>query len=184
MYMKTSILILIFFVIISAGCNKNEDQTKTTAGKDSKVTENTPQNIDNESKKDIVKTAVASKDHTTLVTAIKAADLVVSLSNAGPFTVFAPVNSAFDKLPAGTVDELLKPENKSKLASILQHHVAVAVYTKDILKDGMNIGMVDGKNAKVTIKNGEIFIDKAKIIATVPATNGIIYVVDEVILPQ
>ena len=182
--MKTSILILIFFVIISEGCNKNEDQTKSASDQNSKVTENTPQNIDNESKKDIVKTALASKDHTTLVTAIKAADLVVSLSNSGPFTVFAPVNSAFEKLPAGTVDELLKPENKSKLASILQHHVAVAVYTKDILKDGMNIGMVDGKNAKVTIKDGITFIDKAKIIATVPATNGIIYVVDEVILPQ
>ena len=184
MFMKTSILILIFFVIISAGCSKNEDQTKTASDKNSKVTENTPQNIDNESKKDIIKTAIASKDHTTLVTAIKAADLVVSLSNAGPFTVFAPVNSAFDKLPPGTVEELLKPENKSKLASILQHHVAVASYTKDILKDGMNIGMVDGKNAKISVKNGEIYIDKAKIIATVPATNGIIYVVDEVILPQ
>ena len=182
--MKTSIIFFIFVMFIFTGCNKNEDQTNTAGSKDSKVAETTSQNQDTESKKDIVKTAIASKDHTTLVTAIKAADLVVSLSNAGPFTVFAPVNSAFDKLPAGTVEELLKPENKSKLASILQHHVAVAVYTKDILKDGMSIGMVDGKNAKVTIKDGVTFIDKAKIIATVPATNGIIYVVDEVILPQ
>ncbi len=182
--MKTSIIFLIISVLISAGCSKNEEQTKSPANSENKVSETASANQDNESKKDIVKTAVASKDHTTLVTAIKAADLVVSLSNAGPFTVFAPVNSAFEKLPAGTVEELLKPENKSKLATILQHHVALAVYTKDILKDGMTLNMVDGKNAKITTKNGDIYIDKARITATVPATNGIIYVVDEVILPQ
>lgn len=138
---------------------------------------------DGMSKKDIVKVAVGSADHTTLVAAVKAADLVDALSNAGPFTVFAPVNSAFEKLPKGTVEELLKPENKQKLADILQHHVAVAVYKTSMLKDGQILGMVDGSNAKISKKDGAIYIDKAKIIATVEASNGIIHVIDEVILP-
>jgi uncharacterized surface protein with fasciclin (FAS1) repeats len=138
---------------------------------------------DGMSKKDIVKVAVGSADHTTLVAAVKAADLVDALSNAGPFTVFAPVNSAFEKLPKGTVEELLKPENKQKLADILQHHVAVAVYKISMLKDGQILGMVDGSNAKISKKDGAIYIDKAKIIATVEASNGIIHVIDEVILP-
>ncbi|MCX6155892.1 MAG: fasciclin domain-containing protein [Candidatus Kapabacteria bacterium] len=138
---------------------------------------------DNASKKDIVKVAVGSKDHTTLVAAVKAAELVDALSNAGPFTVFAPVNAAFDKLPKGTVDELLKPENKEKLKAVLQHHVSVGVFKISILKDGMNLDMVDGTKAKITKKDGSTYIDAAKIIATVDASNGIIHVVDACVLP-
>ena len=88
------------------------------------------------------------------------------------------------KLPEGTVDELLKPENKDKLATILQHHVYVGVYKTEMFQDGMILGMVDGTNAKISKKGDDIFIDKAKIIATVPASNGVVYVIDEVILPQ
>src|SRR4029079_15555420 len=82
---------------------------------------------DDESQKDVVKVAVGSKDHTTLVAALKQAELVTALSNAGPFTVFAPTNAAFDKLPAGTVDGLMKDDKKADLQNILQYHVAVAV---------------------------------------------------------
>ena len=182
--MKTSFKFLIILLLISTGCSKDVKQNNTSEKSEGKVTAGISPNKDTESKNDIVKIALGSKDHTTLVTALQAADLVVSLSNAGPFTVFAPVNSAFAKLPAGTVDDLLKPENKSKLAGILQHHVAVAVYSPDMLTDGMTLSMVDGGNAKITRKDGAVYIDKGKIIATIPATNGIVHVVDEVILPQ
>src|SRR5687768_12169365 len=90
---------------------------------------------DNESAKDVVKVAAGSKDHTTLVAAVKQAELVDALSNAGPFTVFAPTNAAFDKLPAGTVDDLMKAENKEKLQDILQYHVFVGSLKPEYLQD-------------------------------------------------
>lgn len=93
---------------------------------------------DDVSNANVVQIAVGSKDHTTLVTAVKAAELVDVLSTTGPFTVFAPVNAAFDKLPAGTVDDLLKPENKDKLATILQYHVYVGVLKTELLQDGQD----------------------------------------------
>ncbi len=139
---------------------------------------------DNDSQKDIVKVAVGSKDHTTLVTAVKAAELVDVLANAGPFTVFAPTNEAFAKLPAGTVNNLLKPANKETLRDVLQYHVAVAVYKPEMLKDGMTLNMANGDNVKITVKNGNIVLNgSAKVIGTVPASNGIIHVIDGVLTP-
>ena len=139
---------------------------------------------DNVSAKDVVKVAIGSKDHTTLVAAVQAAELVDVLSNAGPFTVFAPVNAAFDALPAGTVESLLKPENKSKLQDILQHHVFVGVLKVENLKDGQVLGMVDGTNATIHIKDGKTYIDDALIVASVPASNGIVHVIDKVVLAK
>ena len=137
--------------------------------------------VDESSNPNIVQVASGSKDHTTLVAAVKAAGLVTSLSNAGPFTVFAPTNAAFDALPAGTVDELLKPENKEKLQDILQFHVAVAVYKTENLKDGQILNMVNGANATIAVKDGKVSINGANIVASVPASNGIIHVVDNLI---
>jgi uncharacterized surface protein with fasciclin (FAS1) repeats len=134
--------------------------------------------------KDIVDTAVGSKDHTTLVAAIKAADLVVSLKNPGPFTVFAPTNAAFDKLPKGTVEGLLKPEKKDELAKILQYHVTTSALPLKWLKDGDVLGMANG--GKVTIhvdKDGKVKVNDANIIASIPTTNGMIHVIDTVLLP-
>lgn len=140
---------------------------------------------DDDSQQDIVKVASGSKDHTTLVAAIKAAEYVDVLSNAGPFTVFAPTNDAFNKLPEGTVENLVKPENKDVLRDILEYHVAVAVYKTDMLRDGQIINMANLGNVKVSIKNGEIFLNEnAKIIGTVPAANGIIHVIDNVLLEK
>jgi uncharacterized surface protein with fasciclin (FAS1) repeats len=139
---------------------------------------------DNESEKDVVKVAVGSADHSTLVAAVKAAELVDVLSNAGPFTVFAPVNAAFDALPAGTVDELLKPENKSKLQDVLQHHVYVGVLKVEQLKDGQVLGMVDGNNATIHIKDGKTYIDDAQIVGSVTATNGVVHVIDKIVLAK
>jgi len=138
---------------------------------------------DDVSAKDIVKVAVSSPDHTTLVKAVQAADFVNSLSNAGPFTVFAPVNSAFDALPEGTVDNLLKPENKDALTDILQYHVTVSTYEKEKLYDGQILGQVNGENATIHIKGGKTYINDAEILASVKASNGIVHVINKVLLP-
>ena len=140
--------------------------------------------VDEVSQKDIVKIAVGSKDHTTLVAALKAADYVNDLSNTGPFTVFAPTNDAFGKLPPGTVENLVKPENKNTLQGILEYHVAVGVYKQEYLSDGQNIGMADGGNVKITLQGDKMMVnDNINVIATVPASNGLIYIVDGVLLP-
>lgn len=140
---------------------------------------------DSESAKDVVKVAIGSKDHTTLVAAIKQAELVDALSNAGPFTVFAPTNEAFDKLPKGTVDDLMKPENKAKLQDILQYHVYVGIIKPEMLQDGQTLNEVNGGN--ITIQksaDGKITINNsAHILASIPASNGIIHVIDGVLLP-
>ncbi|MCC6816981.1 MAG: fasciclin domain-containing protein [Saprospiraceae bacterium] len=139
---------------------------------------------DDESQKDIVKVAVGSQDHTTLVAALKQAEYVNDIANAGPFTVFAPTNAAFDKLPSGTVDGLMKPDQKDALKTILEYHVAVGVYKQDYLQDGQSISMASGDNITVGLKDGKMMINgKANVVATIPASNGLIYVVDEVLLP-
>jgi uncharacterized surface protein with fasciclin (FAS1) repeats len=138
---------------------------------------------DNDSQKDVVHVAMGSADHSTLVTAIKAAELVDALSNAGPFTVFAPTNAAFDKLPAGTVESLLKPESKESLQNILYYHVAVGVYKLENLKDGQTINQVNLDNVTIGFKDGKYTVNGVEIAATVPASNGIIYIIDGVLLP-
>ena len=138
---------------------------------------------DDESQKDVVRVAVGSPDHTTLVTALKAASYVDVLSNAGPFTVFAPTNAAFEKLPAGTVEGLLKPESKDALRNILEYHVSVGVYKLENLKDGQKINQVNLDDVVIGIKDGKYTVNGANIVATVPASNGVVYVVDGVLLP-
>lgn len=140
--------------------------------------------VDDVSQKDIVKIAVGSPDHTTLVKAVQAADLVNVLSNAGPFTVFAPTNAAFEALPPGTLDELLKPENKQKLADILQYHVTISTYDGEKLTDGKILNEVSLGSVKITNKDGKIMVNDATIIASVPASNGIVHIIDKVLLPK
>ena len=138
---------------------------------------------DDVSQKDVVKVAVGSPDHTTLVAALKAAEYVDVLSNAGPFTVFAPTNAAFEKLPAGTVEGLLVPEKKNDLRNILEYHVYVGVLKPEFFQDGQSFGQVNGQNIKIGVKDGKITVNGANIIASIPATNGIIHVLDGVLLP-
>jgi uncharacterized surface protein with fasciclin (FAS1) repeats len=187
--MKTTAILLSILstaAILITGCDKTETTNESTeAETDSAPVPGQSAVADDESQKDIVKVAAGSKDHSTLVTAVKAAELVDVLSNAGPFTVFAPVNAAFDKLPKGTVEDLLKPENKDKLADILQYHVAVAVYKEDMLTDGRVISMANGGNIKISNQNGKITINgSATVAGSVPASNGLVYVIDGVLLPQ
>ncbi|MFN0200031.1 MAG: fasciclin domain-containing protein [Bacteroidia bacterium] len=172
-----------FFSLISACTSSESNQASATNGTEAPTGGGQSAVVDDESQKDIVKVAIGSKDHSTLVAAVKAADLVNALSNAGPFTVFAPVNAAFDKLPKGTVEDLLKPENKEKLATILQYHVSVGVFKIENIQDGQSIGQVDGGNITLHVKDGKIMVNDANVIATVPASNGIIHVIDKVLLP-
>lgn len=184
---KYTIIFAIFFITVAmAACNNAADKTITA---DNTATANTSAGgqeavKDDESAKDVVKVAIGSKDHTTLVAALKQADLVTSLSNAGPFTVFAPTNAAFDKLPAGTVESLMKPEKKDDLQNILQYHVTLSAMKAESFTDGQTLGMVNGDNVIVSIKNGKVMLNNsAVIIASIPASNGIIHVIDGVLLP-
>lgn len=139
---------------------------------------------DSTSKPNIVQVAIGSKDHTTLVAAVKAAGLVDALSNAGPFTVFAPTNAAFDKLPTGTVDGLLKPEKLADLKNILEYHTYVGTLKTEYMNDGQEFEEVGGQKIKITKNGDKIIINgKAEIIASIPTSNGIIHVINEVLLP-
>jgi uncharacterized surface protein with fasciclin (FAS1) repeats len=146
--------------------------------------------------KNIVQNAVNSKDHTTLVAAVKAAGLVPTLESAGPFTVFAPTNEAFAKLPAGTVDTLLKPENKDKLKSVLTYHVVPGRLTTKDLRDKVKAGngkaelkTVEGAPLTVEEKDGKLWLKDAKgdtamiTIANVMQSNGVIQVINTVMSP-
>ena len=179
-----SALMCMFFISCTSD-DKRTDVSDSSVNTETSISQGAGQSSvqDDISQKNIVQIASGSKDHTTLVAAIKAADLVNALSNAGPFTVFAPTNEAFDKLPKGTLDELLKKEKISDLQNILQYHVSVAVYKTEIFQDGQILGQVNGD--KVTIKvNGEkITVNGANILASIPASNGIIHVIDAVLLP-
>jgi uncharacterized surface protein with fasciclin (FAS1) repeats len=136
-----------------------------------------------EQPKTVVDVAVSSPDHTTLVAALKAADYVVSLKNPGPFTVFAPTNAAFAALPPGTLDGLLKPDKKGDLQNVLKYHVTVSTYEKGWLKDGQTMGMANGAKVTIHVKDGKVTINDATILGSVRAGNGIVHVIDKVLLP-
>ena len=135
--------------------------------------------------KDIVDIAAGSNDFTTLVAAVKAAGLVDTLKGDGPFTVFAPTNEAFAKLPAGTVENLLKPENRDQLVSILTYHVVAGkVLASDVVKLD-EATTVQGQTASVTVSDAGVMIDNANVVKTdIKASNGVIHVIDSVILPK
>ena len=147
--------------------------------------------------KDIIDNAVNSKDHTTLVAAVKAAGLVDTLNGTGPFTVFAPTNAAFEKLPAGTVDTLVKPENKAQLTRILTYHVVPGNYSSaQLLADARKHGgkailkTVQGEPLTVALRDGKLWVIDAKggkagiSVADVSQSNGVIHVVDTVLMPK
>ena len=135
------------------------------------------------SAKTVVEIAAGSPDHTTLVAAVKAAGLADTLGGSGPFTIFAPTNAAFAKLPAGTVESLLKPENKDKLVSILTYHVVPAQVMAADVKSG-DAPTVNGKTLAIKADSKGVTVNKARVTATdLVGSNGVIHVVDTVILP-
>ncbi|WP_298550128.1 fasciclin domain-containing protein [uncultured Algibacter sp.] len=131
----------------------------------------------------VLSIAIGSKDHTTLVAAVQAASLENALVNAGPLMVFAPTNEAFVALPEGTVENLLKPENKNALANILKYHVTPGNYSKDFLKKFKKLGQANNDYVKIEVVDGEPIIGGAKILASIKAGNGIVHVIDKVLLP-
>ncbi|MDI1322769.1 MAG: fasciclin domain-containing protein [Algoriphagus sp.] len=180
-----SITFGIAVILVTAGCG-GQPAGEATADSSTESAPAVGQSgvQDSESKPNVVQVAVGSPDHTTLVAALQAAEYVDVLTNVGPFTVFAPTNAAFDLLPAGTVDNLVKPENQRKLRDILEYHVLLGVYKPEDFVNGRNLGTADGRNVTIAVaEDGTVTINGAKIIGTVPASNGIIHVIDQVLIP-
>lgn len=181
--MRLSVLLACATTMLIAACSGGEKATADAAAPAATASAGQAAVEDEASVPNVVRVAVGSPDHTTLVTALKAANLVDPLANPGPFTVFAPTNEAFAKLPAGTVDNLLKPANKSQLVAILQHHVTTSALDVDSFTDGQELGMVAGGAEKITKKDGATYIGNAKIVASVRASNGWVHVIDGVLVP-
>jgi uncharacterized surface protein with fasciclin (FAS1) repeats len=183
--MKKAILIIIYVLGITMyACNSSTEQSSQTETSSTEVGPGQSAVVDETSSPNIVQVAVSSKDHTTLVTAVKAADLVDALSNAGPFTVFAPTNAAFDKLPKGTVEGLLAPEKKADLANILGYHTYVGTLKIEYMNDGQEFDMVYGGKVKITKQGDKTFVNGSEILATIPTSNGVIHVIGDVLLPK
>jgi uncharacterized surface protein with fasciclin (FAS1) repeats len=139
----------------------------------------------NTTNKDIVDTAVAAGSFQTLAKALQAAGLVDTLKGPGPFTVFAPTDEAFAKLPAGTLDDLLKPENKDKLRAILTYHVVAGEVPSARVVTLSSAKTVNGQEVKITTSGDKVMINNARVVkADIPASNGVIHVIDTVILPD
>lgn len=176
-------------LVFSACTSDTASENKGTSVESSAQTDAQPKKqgqafIENDqSQPNVLQIAIGSPDHTTLVAAVEAAGLENALVNAGPLMVFAPVNAAFDALPAGTVETLLKPENKDQLAFILKNHVTPGNYSKDFLKKFKKLGQASNENITVVVEGDDVYVGGAKILASIPAGNGIVHVVDKVILP-
>jgi uncharacterized surface protein with fasciclin (FAS1) repeats len=175
---------LLAVAIMIASCGDSGDQQQTTDSGSSISAVGQSGVVDDTSNPNVVQVAVGSPDHTTLVAALQAAQYVDALSNVGPFTVFAPTNAAFDALPAGTLETLTKPENQRKLRDILEYHVLLGVYTPESFVNGRKMGTADGRSVDIEIgPDGTILVNGGKIIGTVTASNGIIHVIDKVLVP-
>lgn len=178
--MKKIILLMLLIVgILIFSCTSNETESNETQS----YSKGQSLVSDEVSQKNILQVAIGSPDHTTLVAAVQAADLEDVLANAGPLTVFAPNNAAFEKLPEGVVADLLKPENKSKLANIITYHAAPGTYKGNMIKGVMGIGQATGDKVNVEVIDGETFVNGAKVLGTVEASNGVVHVIDSVLLP-
>ncbi len=177
----------LFILTLLSACESGvrEDPTSPADGTHSGTSSRPGQEAvqDVESTPNILQVALGSDAHTTLVIAVKAAEQTTALANNGPLTVFAPTNEAFDALPEGTVANLLLPENKMTLASIIQMHAAPGSYDVAQLKDGMNLFVASGHNVKVEVRDDGTYVHGAKILGTVKAANGIVHVVDKVFTP-
>lgn len=186
MYRTIQIILISCSLIFLSSCQEEEQSSRSRA--QYSETENNSQKgqaavVDELSAKNILQIAASSADHTTLAAAVAAAELENVLVNAGPLTVFAPTNAAFDALPAGTVEDLLKPENKKTLAKIIKFHASPGKYEGDLFRDGMRLFQASGHYVQVNKNKEEVSIEGANILATIQASNGVVHVVDKVLLP-
>ncbi len=174
--------VLATFIVAFVQCQEGESSAESTSVES---TEQIGQSgvVDTTSTPNIVQTAIKSEQHTTLVKAVQAAGLVDALSNAGPFTVFAPTNDAFAKLPAGTVENLLKPENKDQLTDILGYHTYVGSLDGILLADGASYDMVFGGKVQISKSGEKTLVNGQEIIASIKTSNGMIHVINAVLMP-
>ena len=186
--MKTKNLFAVLIAFSMAGiisCSNNsgdmEDNQESNATVEEVASGGQSTVKDDVSQPNVVKIAIGSKDHTTLVKAVVAAELVDALSNNGPFTVFAPTDAAFAALPSGVLDDLMKKEKKNDLENVLYNHVIVGSYKAEDFKDGQEITLFGGKKVLFSVKDGKVQVNGANIVATVPASNGFVLVVDKVL---
>lgn len=195
--MKKILVMAAISAMFFTACNDSATTTDSTKDSSKMMSTDTSAKMASEEKgvmvggakmvpsKNIVENAAGSSDHTTLVAAVKAAGLAETLSGTGPFTVFAPTNEAFNKLPAGTVDNLLKPEKKKDLTGILTYHVVAGKLMAADLKDGQKLKTVQGGELLVSVKDGKVMINGANVtIADVVSSNGITHVIDAVLMPK
>ena len=186
--MKKHLLSLIAMTFVTTtlitSCGETATKTEETAIAPASDTSMEPVVAPAETK-DVVDIAIASPDHSTLVAAVTAAELVETLKGTGPFTIFAPTNAAFNALPAGTVDGLLKPEQKSALSNILTYHVVAGAVKAADLKDGQKVKTLQGEELTVSIKDGKVMINGATVTAAdLTGSNGVVHVVDGVLMPK
>ena len=177
-------LAVIGSLLLVIGCGSSETQNSNTSALEATHVGQSGVK-DDVSNPNIVQVAVSSPDHSTLVAALKAADYVDALTNVGPFTVFAPTNTAFDALPEGTLSTLTKKENQRQLRDILEYHVLLGVYKAEDFVDGRKLGTAHGASVLVEkSEDGTLLLNGGKIIGSVQASNGIIHVIDKVLLPN
>ena len=177
------------FILLISSCNSGEKKdtnatTNTTTEKAEPAKRQGQAFLrDDEGTPNVLQIAIGSPDHTTLVAAVQAAELENALVNAGPLMVFAPTDAAFALLPEGTVEDLVKPENKAVLANILKYHVTPGNYSKEFLKKFKKLGQANNQDVLVEVKGDDVYVGGAKIIGSVKAGNGIVHVIDKVMLP-
>lgn len=196
--MKTISALFIFLLVVGStlftGCkqsnaNGNESSPAQKENQEASSSNRGQAFIEDESgNPNALRLAIDSPDHTILVAAVQAAEVENSLVNVGPLSVFAPTNAAFEKLPEGTVEDLLKPENQGKLAYILKNHVAPSNYPVETLiknvEKGRSLYMASGENVSVTREGDDIYVGGVKIVASVKVSNGWVHVIEDIILPM
>ncbi|GGD84483.1 fasciclin domain-containing protein [Planktosalinus lacus] len=191
--MKSTLITMLMFALVFTGCKDNQQSSETTESSTS-ITETSSSNKgqafieDENAEPNALQLAIKSSDHTTLVAAVQAAEVENALVNVGPLSVFAPTNAAFDKLPEGTLDDLLKPENKEKLAQILINHVAPGNYPIETLRKNVEKGrtlyMASGEYLQVTQEGEDIYVGGTKIVGSIKVSNGWVHVIENIILPK
>ncbi len=188
--MKTTFkMLLVLVLILGISCKENSNEKIASETDSSPSTSATTERQgqaflkDDEATPNVLDIAIGSKDHTTLVVAVQAAELENVLVNVGPLMVFAPTNEAFDALPEGTVENLLKPENKGDLANILKYHVTPGNYSKEFLKKFKTLGQANNQYVTIEVIGDDVYVGGAKILASIKAGNGIVHVIDKVLLP-
>lgn len=191
--MKSTLVTMLLFAIVFTGC-KNNQQSENETQSTTSITEVSSSNKgqafieDENAEPNALQLAISSTDHTTLVAAVQAAKVENALVNVGPLSVFAPTNAAFDKLPEGTLDDLLKPENKEKLAKILINHVAPGNYPIETLRKNVEKGrtlyMASGEYLQVTQEGEDVYVGGTKIVGSIKVSNGWVHVIENIILPK